>query len=61
MYNNNMFYLILRQVQFFIIRGTHWENILDARVRHIVKRTIGENQLGFRKERGTDDELLAIR
>ena len=33
----------------------------DARVRHIVESKIGENQLGFRKGRGTDDGLFAIR
>ena len=27
------------------------ERILDARVKHIVERKIGENQLGFRKGR----------
>ena len=37
------------------------ERMLDARVRHIVERKIGEKQLGFRKGRGTDDGLLAIR
>ena len=37
------------------------ERMLDARVRHIVERKIGENQLGFRKGRGTDDGLFAIR
>ena len=37
------------------------EGILDARVRHIVERKIRENQLGFRKGRGTDDGLFAIR
>ena len=37
------------------------EGILDARVRHIMERKIGENQLGFRKGRGTDDGLFAIR
>ena len=31
------------------------ERILDARVRHIVESKIGENQLGFRKRRGTDE------
>ena len=37
------------------------ERILDARVRHIVENKIGENQLGFRKGRGTDDGLFTIR
>ena len=37
------------------------EGILDARVRHIVESKIGENQLGFRKGRGTDDVLFTIR
>ena len=35
--------------------------ILDARVRHIVESKIGENQLGLRKGRCTDDGLFAIR
>ena len=37
------------------------ERILDARMRHIVERKVRENQLGFRKGRGTDDGLFAIR
>ena len=37
------------------------ERILDARVRHILESKFGENQLGFRKGRGTDDGLFAIR
>ena len=37
------------------------ERILDARVRHIVESKIGENQLGFRKGRGTDDGLFTNR
>ena len=37
------------------------ERILDARVRHIVEDKIGDNQLGFRKGRGTDDGLFTIR
>ena len=37
------------------------ERIQDARLRHIVESKIGENQLGFRKGRGTDDGLFAIR
>ena len=37
------------------------KRILDARVRHIVESKIGENQLEFRKGRGTHDELFAIR
>ena len=31
------------------------ERLLDARVRHIVENKIGDNQMGFRKRRGTDD------
>ena len=37
------------------------ERILDARVRHIVDSKIRENQLGFRKGRGTDNGLFTIR
>ena len=37
------------------------ERILDASVRHILESKFGENQLGFRKGRGTDDGLFAIR
>ena len=37
------------------------ERMLGARVRHIVESKTGENQLGFRKGRGTDDGLFAIR
>ena len=37
------------------------ERILDARVRHTVESKIGENQLGFRKGRGTDDGLFTNR
>ena len=37
------------------------ERILDARVMHIVESKIGENQLRFRKGRGTDDGLFTIR
>ena len=37
------------------------ERILDARVMHIVESKIRENQLGFRKGRGTDDGLFTIR
>ena len=37
------------------------ERIQDARGRHIVENKIGENQLGFRKGRGTVDGLFAIR
>ena len=37
------------------------ERILDATVRHIVESKLGENQLGFRKGRGTDDGLFTIR
>ena len=36
------------------------ERILDARVKHIVESIIGENQLGFKKGRGTRDGLFAI-
>ena len=35
--------------------------LMDARVRHIVESKIGENQLGFRKGRRTDDGLFTIR
>ena len=35
------------------------ERILDARMRYIVESKILENQLGFRKGRGIDDELFA--
>ena len=31
------------------------ERLLDARVRHIVENKFGDNQMGFRKGRGTDD------
>ena len=34
------------------------EKLLDARVRLIVESKVGENQLGFRKGRGTDDGLF---
>ena len=37
------------------------ERILDARVRHTMESKIRENQLGFRKRRGADDGLFAIR
>ena len=31
------------------------ERLLDARVRHIVENKIGDNQMGFKKRRGTGD------
>ena len=37
------------------------ERILDARVRHILESKIGENQLGFREGRGTDDGMFTNR
>lgn len=37
------------------------ERILDARVRTIVESKMGENHMGFRKWRGTDDGLFVIR
>ena len=36
------------------------ERILDAMVNHIMESKIGENQLGFRKGRGTDDGVFAL-
>ena len=37
------------------------ESILDAREMRIVESKIGENRLGFRKWKGTDDGLFAIK
>ena len=37
------------------------EKILNAKVRHIVESKIEQNQLGFRKGRGTDGRLFANR
>ena len=37
------------------------ERIQDARMRHIVESKMGEKQLEFRKGRGADDGLFAIR
>ena len=45
----------------FCLALTWLERIWDARLKHVVKSNMHENQQGFRKGTSADDWLLAIR